>query len=63
MNRNEIVQIMCDVVNRLNFDIAQSQGANMDEARMAIEQHQPHLMHVNNLILDELISKGLVNVN
>lgn len=63
MNKNEIVQIMCDVVNKLNFEVAQSQGADMNDAKVAIEQHQPHLVYVNSIILDALASKGLVNID
>jgi len=63
MQKDEIVKIMCDVVNQMNFEIAQSQGADMNEAMMAIEQHQPHLIHVNTMILNELVNKGLVNVS
>ncbi len=63
MNKNEIVKIMCDVVNQMNYQIAQQQGADMNEAMAAIEQHQPHLIQVNTMILDALASKGLVAVN
>lgn len=55
--------MMCDVVNQMNFEIAAQQGAPLEEAKMAIEQHQPHLVHVNTMILEKLIAEGLITVD
>jgi hypothetical protein len=63
MHKNLIVKIMCDVVNEMNFEIAQAQGANPEEAKAAIEQHQPQLVHVNTMILDKLIESGIVTID
>lgn len=63
MHKNLVVKMMCDVVNEMNLEIAQAQGANPEEAKAVIEQHQPQLVHVNTMILDKLITSGLITVD
>lgn len=62
MNRQDIVKIMCDVVNNLNYQVAQQQGISAEDAYKAIEGHQEQLQYVNNVLLDELIKKEIIQI-
>jgi hypothetical protein len=60
MNKDQVVAVMSDVVNNLNFQVALEQGAPIEDAKSAIEAHQPHLVYVNGLIYDRLLEEGLL---
>lgn len=61
MHKEEVVQLMNDVVNHLNRQVGQSQNLSDLEIDQAISQHQEALTHINGLLYDELYDRRVIN--
>jgi hypothetical protein len=60
MNRDQVISLMCDIVNHLNEQIGKSQNLSDEEIQKIIESHQENLLVVNSVLYDELFKRGVI---
>jgi hypothetical protein len=60
MNRDQVISLMCDIVNHLNEQIGKSQNLSDQEIQKIIESHQENLLVVNSVLYDELFKRGVI---
>jgi hypothetical protein len=61
MNRDQVISLMCDIVNHLNEQIGKSQNLSDQEIQKIIESHQENLLVVNSVLYDELFKRGVIS--
>ncbi len=60
MNKEDVISLMCEVINDMIRQVAFQSGIPSDQAAMAINEQQPELRRVNGLIYDKLVSAGII---
>jgi hypothetical protein len=60
MNRQEVVSLMCDVVNHINEQVGRSQNLSDEQIKQAMDSHQENLLVVNSILYDELHKRGII---
>jgi hypothetical protein len=60
MNREDVVNIMTDVVNEMNRQMAWSQGIPSDQVEDVLKKQKGELDRVNGLIYDRLKLRGII---
>lgn len=60
MDREEVLDAMCEAVNEMNRQIAWQNGIPSDQIEDTINKMQEELRHGNSFILDKLIDIGAI---
>jgi|AntAceMinimDraft_6_1070360.scaffolds.fasta_scaffold00030_72 hypothetical protein len=60
MNREAVIDEMSDAINKMNKEIAWSNGVPADQVDEVISAMQGELRHGNGLIYDKLVELGLI---
>ncbi len=60
MNKEDVVTLMCEVINEMNRQMAFQSGIPSDQADAVIKEQQSELRRVNGLIYDKLVSAAII---
>tara|TARA_B110000259_G_scaffold185611_1_gene235019 strand:- start:1609 stop:1806 length:198 start_codon:yes stop_codon:yes gene_type:complete len=60
MDRDQVIEAMCEAVNDMNRQIAWQNGIPSDQMDETINNMQSELAHGNGVILDKLIELDIV---
>lgn len=60
MNKEDVVLLMCEVINDMNRQMAFQSGVPSDQVAAVIKEQQPELQRVNGLIYDKLAAAGII---
>lgn len=60
MNKDEVVEIMCNVVEDINRKIAENMPIASDELEEMLIKHRPQLINVNSALYDKLLDYGII---
>ena len=60
MKKEEVVEIMIYTVNNYNIEGAEKAGLDYDQIQNMLDASRPGLVHMFNLIYDDLVKKGVL---
>ena len=60
--RQDVVNLMTNVINDLNFQKATQDGVDEMQIRKAIADHQQELNYINGVLVDALKANNLISV-
>ena len=60
--RQDVVNLMTNVINDLNFQKASQDGVDEMQIRKAIADHQQELNYINGVLVDALKANNLISV-
>lgn len=60
VNREEIIELMSDVVGQVNMDLGFQHKVPMEELQKMIEQQKDQVRYINSIVYDTMKSKGLL---
>jgi hypothetical protein len=63
MLRDEVVELMTNVVNKMNREVGSQHNIPADVLEQQIIAQKEQLDYVNGLLYDELIEYGVINTN
>jgi hypothetical protein len=61
--RSDVVNLMTNVINDLNFQKATQDGVDEMQIRKAIADHQEELNFINGVLVDALSKSNLINLD
>jgi hypothetical protein len=61
--RQDVVNLMTNVINDLNFQKATQDGVDEMQIRKAIADHQEELNFINGVLVDALKANNLISVD
>ncbi len=61
--KQDVVNLMTNVINDLNFQKALQDGVDEMQIRNSIAQHQEQLNFINGVLVDALKANNLINVD
>jgi len=60
MNKDEVVEIMCKVVEDINRKMAEDMPIGSDELEQALAKNRSQLVSINGAIYDKLLDYGII---
>jgi hypothetical protein len=63
MIRDEVIDLMTNVINKMNREMAMQHNLPADVLEEQILNQKPQLDHVNGLLFDTLLEYGYINTN
>ena len=61
MYRDEVVDLMCEIINTLNREMATKSNMPSEQIEQFIQQGREQLKHVNGVLYDTLRENGVIN--
>ena len=62
MKKEDVVEIMIYTVNNYNIEGAEKAGLNYEQIQNMLDSTRPGLVEMFNLIYDDLVKKGAIQV-
>ena len=60
MTKDQVVEIMVYTINNYNIELAEKAGATYEQIQNMLDSTRPGLLHMFNLIYDDLVKKGAI---
>jgi hypothetical protein len=60
MNKDEVVEIMCNVVEDINRKLAENMPIGSDQLEEMLAQSRPQLVSINGALYDKLFEYGII---
>lgn len=52
--RDEVIQLMCETIDKMNIELARQNNVSDEEIHNMLQHQRPALMHANGLVYDAL---------
>ena len=62
MKKEDVIEIMIYTVNNYNIEGAEKAGLNYEQIQNMLDSTRPGLVEMFNLIYDDLVKKGAIQV-
>jgi hypothetical protein len=63
MRREDAINVMTEVVIKMNMEMGIQQGVPQQQIDMTIQQMKPELDKVNGMLFDALYEHGVINLH
>lgn len=60
MYREEVIKLMTEMVNKINYDRGAQMGLTAEQIKMAVDQSIPEITQINSMLYDLLVDNGVI---